>query len=62
LKLFTQDNKSWIAVAATGSGKAEVEAKKLNGQVSHWAYAIPGYKAKMMDTKTADLLEPPKGS
>ncbi len=61
-RLFQHDSKSWIALAATGSGKADTEAKKVNGQVSRWAYAIPGYKAKMMETKIADLLEPPKGS
>ena len=57
VKLFQHDNKSWIAIAATGSGKADAEAKKLDSRVSRWAYAIPGYKAKMMETKTADLLE-----
>lgn len=61
-KLFSHENKSWVVLAATGSGKADTEAKKLNGQVSRWAYAIPDYKAKMMETKIADLLEPPKGS
>ena len=62
VKLFQHDNKSWIAIAATGSGKADAEAKKLNSLVSRWAYAIPGYKAKMLETKTADLLESAKGS
>ncbi len=62
VKLFQHDNKSWIAIAATGSGKADAEAKKLDSRVSRWAYAIPSYKAKMMETKTADLLEAPKGS
>ncbi len=62
VKLFPHDNKSWVAVAAAGSGKAVDEAKKLDGRVSRWVYAIPSYKAKMMQTKLADLLEPPKGS
>ena len=62
LKLFQHDNKDWIALTATGSGKAASEAKKITDRVSHWVYAIPGYKAKMMETKLADLLEPPKGS
>ncbi len=61
-RLFQHDKKSWIVLAATGSGKADAETKKLNGQMSRWAYAIPDYKAKMIETKIADLLEPPKGS
>jgi Domain of unknown function (DUF4340) len=62
LKLFQHDNKDWVALTASGSGKAAPEAKKITDRVSHWVYAIPGYKAKMMQTKLADLLEPPKGS
>jgi Domain of unknown function (DUF4340) len=62
LKLFQHDDKDWIALTAVGSGKAAPEATKITDRVSHWVYAIPGYKAKMMQTKLADLLEPPKGS
>ena len=62
VKLFQHDNKNWLAVAATGAGKAADEAKKIDGKVSGWVYAIPSYKAKMIETKLADLLEPPKGS
>lgn len=62
VKLFQHDNKDWIALAATGSGKAAPEAKKIDQRVSHWVYAIASYKAKMMETKLADLLASPKGS
>jgi len=62
LKLFQHDNKDWIALTAAGSGKAAPEAKKIADRTSHWIYAIPSYKAKMMQTKLAGLLEPPKGS
>jgi hypothetical protein len=62
LKLFQHDHKNWIAVAATGSGKAAAEAGKIDGRVRHWVYAIPSYKAKMIETKLADLIEPAKGS
>jgi hypothetical protein len=30
--------------------------------VSGWSYAIPSYKAAMVKTKLADLVEPKKGS
>ena len=62
VKLFRHGDKDWAAFAATGSGKAADEAKKINDRVSRWVYAIPGYKAKMMETKLADLIEPAKGS
>jgi len=62
VKLFQHDNKNWLAVGATGAGKAADEAKKIDGWVSRWVYSIPSYKAKMIETKLADLLEPPKGS
>jgi Domain of unknown function (DUF4340) len=62
VKLFQHDNKDWVALAAAGSGKAAPEAKKIDDRVKHWVYAIPSYKAKMMETRLADLLAPPKGS
>ncbi len=62
LKLFQHDNKNWIALAAAGTGKAAAEAKKIDARVARWVYQIPSYKAKMMETKLADLIEPPKGS
>ncbi|HEV2098180.1 MAG TPA: DUF4340 domain-containing protein [Stellaceae bacterium] len=61
-KLFQHDGKDWLALTASGSGKAAPEAKKIDDRVKHWVYAIPGYKAKMIETKLADLLAPPKGS
>jgi Domain of unknown function (DUF4340) len=62
LKLFQHDNKDWITVTAAGPGKAAPEAKKISDRASRWSYAIPAYKAKMIETKLADLLEPAKGS
>lgn len=60
--LFQRDNKNWIALKAAGPGKAAAEAKSIDSRVSGWVYEIPSYKAKMMQTKLADLLAPPKGS
>lgn len=60
--LFQHDNKNWLTVAASGSGKAAAQAKNIDSRVGRWVYEIPSYKAKMMETKLADLLEPPKGS
>jgi hypothetical protein len=62
VKLFQHDNQSWVALAATGQEKAAKEAKNLDHRLSHWVYAIPAYKAKMLETKLADLIEPSKGS
>ena len=35
---------------------------KLDDRVARWAYEIPAYKANLLKTKLADLIEPAKGS
>jgi hypothetical protein len=62
LRLIERDKTNWIAMSATGSGSAEAEAKKIEGKVSHWTYAIPAYKANLLKTKLGDLVEPAKAS
>jgi len=62
VRLMERDKNNWIAISASGSGSAEAEAKRIDDKVSHWTYAIPGYKANLLKTKLADLVEPPKGS
>jgi hypothetical protein len=62
VRLMERDKSNWIAISATGSGSAEAEAKKIEDKVSHWTYAIPAYKANLLKTKLADLIEPAKGS
>jgi hypothetical protein len=62
LRLMERDKTDWIAISAAGSGSAEANAKKIEDRVSHWTYAIPAYKANLLKTKLADLVEPAKGS
>lgn len=62
VRLFERDKTNWIAVSAAGSGTAAAEAKKIDEKVSHWTYAISSYKANLLRTKLAELLEPAKGS
>ena len=62
LRLIERDKTNWIAISAAGSGPAEAEAKKIEDKVSHWAYALPAYKANLLKTKLADLIEPAKPS
>jgi Domain of unknown function (DUF4340) len=63
VRLLDRDKTDWIAISASGSGtEAESEAKKIDQKVARWTYAIPGYKANLLKTKLADLLEPAKGS
>jgi hypothetical protein len=62
LRLAEEGKTEWIAVAATGTGKAAAEAKAIEARVSGWRYAIPSDKAAMIKTKLADLIEPQKGS
>jgi hypothetical protein len=62
VRLLERDKTEWIAISATGAGAAEAEAKKIGEKVSRWTFAIPAYKANLLKTKLADLLEPAKGS
>ena len=62
LRLVDRDKTNWAAISVAGSGTAEAEAKKIEDKVSHWTYAIPAYKANLLKTKLADLVEPAKGS
>src|SRR5882672_8210897 len=62
IRLLDRDKTEWLAISASGTGAAEAEAKKLEEKVSRWTYAIPAYKANLVKTKLADLLEPAKGS
>ena len=62
LRLFSHGKEDWVAVSASGAGKAAAEAKRINDKVSRWAYAIPPYKASLLRLKLADLLAPPPKS
>lgn len=62
LRLVERDNKDWVAISVAGSGAGEAEAKKLDDKVTRWTYEIPTYKANLLKTKLADLIEPAKGS
>jgi hypothetical protein len=62
MRLMERDKTDWIAISAAGSGSAEADAKKIEDKVSDWTYAIPAYKANLVKTKLADLVEPAKGS
>jgi hypothetical protein len=62
VRLVERDKTNWIAISATGSGSAEADAKKIEDKVARWTYAIPAYKADLLKTKLADLIETPKGS
>ena len=63
VRLVERDKTNWVAISAAGSGApAEAEAKKIEDKVRRWTYAIPKYKADLLKTKLADLIEPPKAS
>jgi len=62
VRMLQQEKTDWVAISAAGSGPAEAEAKKIEEKVSRWSYAIPSYKASLLKTKLADLIEPAKGS
>jgi hypothetical protein len=62
LRLVERDKQNWLAVSATGSGKTEAEAKEINAKTQRWSYEVPSYKAKPLQTKLGDLVEPAKKS
>src|SRR5947208_1595540 len=51
-----------IAITASGQDAAEAEAKAINAKVGGWSYAVTPDRAKLLRTRLADLVEPPKGS
>jgi hypothetical protein len=62
VRLMERDKTNWVAISAAGSGSAAADAKKIEDKVSRWTYAIPAYKANLLKTKLADLIEPAKAS
>jgi hypothetical protein len=48
----------WVAIDATGFGPGEAEAKALSARLSHWSFAIPAERAKLLRTTLPDLLQP----
>jgi Domain of unknown function (DUF4340) len=62
LRLFAVGKADWVALDASGTGKAAREAAALDARVARWVYAIPAERAKLLRTRLADLLAPPKGS
>ena len=59
--LFSHDGADWITLEAVGSGAAEADAKAMDARVANWTYKIPAGRAKVLRTRLADLVEPPKG-
>ncbi|MGH9439020.1 MAG: hypothetical protein ACRD22_14270, partial [Terriglobia bacterium] len=60
LRMVERGKTDWIAVAASGSGKAAAAAQAIERRVRPWIYAIPIYKAALLQTTLASLLMPAK--
>ena len=60
--LADKDGKSWVHLEASGAGDAAKTAETLDAKLRSWAYAIPEYKAKLLRTKLANVVAPPKPS
>jgi hypothetical protein len=54
--------KYWVKLLASGTGTGAAEATALNKHVAAWAYAVQDFKANVLKTRIADLVEPEKGS
>lgn len=57
---FDGNDTHWVRLAASGEGPAAAGAERLNAQWSGWLYAVPAYKAGIIRTRRADILEPPE--
>jgi hypothetical protein len=62
VRVVSKDDKDWLAITASGQDAAEAEAKAINAKVGGWSYAVTPDRAKLLRTRLADLVEPPKGS
>jgi hypothetical protein len=58
LRLSPSEAGDWLAIEATGSGKAEADAKRLNERLSSWSFQIPAARAKLLRMTLSDLLLP----
>ena len=58
LRLSPPETGDWLAIDVAGFGKGEAEAKALSARLSHWSFAIPPERAKLLRTTLADLLLP----
>ncbi|HYM71462.1 MAG TPA: DUF4340 domain-containing protein [Stellaceae bacterium] len=55
LRLSPPGDTDWIALDATGFDQGEAEAKSLGERLSHWSFAIPAARAKLLRTTLSDL-------
>ena len=60
--ILDKDGNGWLRLTASGEGAAAAQASELNAKLSPWVYVVSSYKAKTLQTKLADLLEPQKPS
>jgi Domain of unknown function (DUF4340) len=62
LTLASEEKQDWAKIEAAGTGAAEKRAAELNAKFAPWVFALPDFKAKLLETKRADVIETPKGS
>jgi len=58
LRLSPPEMGDWVAIDVSGFGKGEAEAKTLSARLTHWSFAIPADRAKLLRTTLSDLLQP----
>ena len=58
LRLSPPDAGDWLAIDVTGDGNGETAATALHARLSHWRFAIPAPRAKLLRTTLSDLLLP----
>ena len=58
VSLFDQPGGPWLEVTATGTGDAAKDAGEIVARTKGWAYKVAPQRAKLLESKLADLLTP----
>jgi hypothetical protein len=60
LALVKRDDGVWATVTATGaSGDAAKQAADITGRTTGWAYKLPEATVTTLQSKLADIVQPP---
>jgi Domain of unknown function (DUF4340) len=58
VSLYDQAGGPWLEVTATGTGDAAKAADEIVARTKGWAYKVAPQRAKLLESKLADLLTP----
>ncbi|HVJ55049.1 MAG TPA: DUF4340 domain-containing protein [Aliidongia sp.] len=59
IAIAEQDGAGWLKITAKGTGDAAKIADEIAKRTQGWAYKVPETREKTLETKLADLVQPP---